>query len=362
MSTKRIHNFSAGPSALPLPVLEQVQEELVDFRGEGASIMEMSHRSKTYDTIHNEAIADLKRLMDIGDGYTVLFMGGGARTQFAFLAMNLLEEKQADYLVTGNWAEQAYKQATKVGKARVIYSSAETNHDHVPKPEDYTIDADAAYLHYTSNNTIYGTEYPDVPETGKVPLVCDMSSDILSRPLDVSKFGLIYAGAQKNMGPAGVTTLIIRTDLLERSSATLPDMLSYAKVAEKNSMLNTPPVFGVYIVGLVVKHLLAKGGLVAAAERNMEKAQRVYQAIDNSNGFYRGHARPDSRSQMNVTFRLPNEDLEKAFLTEATSRDLSGLKGHRSVGGLRASIYNAVELASVEALVAFMNDFASRNA
>jgi phosphoserine aminotransferase len=359
---KRVHNFGAGPGALPLSVLEQAQRELVDFQGTGMSIMEMSHRSKTYEAVHNQAIADLKKLMGAGDDYSVLFMGGGARTQFALVPMNLLEKgKHADYIVTGTWAEGAFSEAKKIGEARELWSSAKEKHNHVPKPGEVKASADAAYLHYTSNNTIYGTQFHHVPEAGKAPLVCDMSSDFLSRPLDVSRYGLIYAGAQKNIGPAGVVVVIIRKDLLARSAATLPDLFSYAKIDKENSLLNTPPVFAIYMVGLCAKWLVESGGLKAMAQRNQDKADTLYKAIDGSGGFYRPHAKPDSRSQMNVTFRLPSEELEGKFVSEATKSGLEGLKGHRSVGGIRASIYNATSLDSVKALEAFMGDFKKKN-
>ena len=358
---KRIHNFSAGPGALPQPVLEQIQEELVDFRGEGMSIMEMSHRGKVVDTMYHETVEDLRTLIGINDDYDLIFMGGGARTQFALVPMNLLsKDSHAEYLVTGTWSEGALNDAKKLGDARTLYDSKESGHNHVPTHSQYTADPKAAYLHYTSNNTIFGTQFHDVPQT-HAPLVCDMSSDILSHPFDVSKYGLIYAGAQKNMGPAGVTLLIIRKDLLERSSESLPEMFSFAKIAAKSSMLNTPPVFPIYVVGLVAKYLLKTGGLPAMGKQNETKSKRLYDAIDNSQGFYTPHAQPTSRSHMNVTFRLPNEELEAIFVKEAQGRDLSGLKGHRSVGGIRASLYNAVLPESVDALLSFMEEFRAKH-
>ncbi len=358
----RVHNFGAGPAALPLPVLEEVRRELLDFRGTGMSILEASHRGAAYGEVHQGTVAALRELLGGAPDHEVLFMGGGARTQFGAVPWNLLPAgASADYLVTGRWAELAAAEAAKRGTARIAWSSEATGHDRVPAPGEYRVDPEAAYLHYTSNNTIFGTQLAAPPAAGPVPLVCDMSSDVLSRPLDLARFGLVYAGAQKNLGPAGVTVVVVRRDLLERSSADLPDTLSYRKVAEKDSLLNTPPVFAIYVVGLVVRHLLARGGVAAAAERNEAKAGLLYRVIDESDGFYRGHARPDSRSRMNVTFRLPTEELERRFLDEAERAGMAGLKGHRSVGGIRASLYNAVELASVEALAELMTDFRRRS-
>ena len=367
----RVHNFGAGPAALPLPVLEQVREELLDFRGSGMSILEASHRGARYTEVHEGAISLLRELIGgaaQGDGYEVLFFGGGARTQFGLVPWNLMPPGgAADYLVTGHWAEMAAAEAAKRGTVRVAWSSAASGHDRVPAPEeldpgriDPPLGAGAAYVHVTSNNTIFGTQLDVFPDLGSAPLVCDLSSDALSRPLDLSRFGLLYAGAQKNLGPAGVTVVIVRRDLLERSPPELPDTLSYARMAAKRSLLNTPPVFAIYVLGLVLRHLRDRGGLAAAAERNEEKAVLLYRAIDGSGSFYRGHARPDSRSRMNVTFRLPSPELEERFVAEAAAAGLSGLKGHRSVGGIRASLYNAVELESVRALVGFMADFAGR--
>jgi phosphoserine aminotransferase len=367
----RVHNFGAGPGALPLPVLEQVREELLDFRGTGMSILELSHRSAPYREVQEGAAALLRELLGgaaLGDDYEVLFMGGGARTQFGLVPWNLMPAGgAADYLVTGAWAEMAAAEAAKRGRARPAWSSAGTGHDRVPGPEelgagrlDPPLGEDAAYVHYTSNNTIFGTQFHHVPDPGPAPLVCDMSSDVLSRPLDLARFGLVYAGAQKNLGPAGVTAVIVRRDLLERSPAELPDTLSYARMAAKGSLLNTPPVFAVYVLGLVVRHLRDAGGLAAAAERNQAKAALLYRAIDGSGGFYRGHAQPDSRSSMNATFRLPSPELEERFVAEAAAAGLAGLKGHRSVGGIRASLYNAVELESVRLLAGFLQEFAHR--
>jgi phosphoserine aminotransferase len=355
---KRIHNFNAGPAALPLAVLEQAQRELLDFQGTGMSILEMSHRSKPYEAVHNQAIADIKSLLGCGDDYSLLFMGGGGRTQFAVLAMNLLHKGDfAEYCTTGHWAEVAFKEGKKQGDAREIWTSAKDNHSRIPEPGELKIDQKAAYFHYTSNNTIYGTEWQYTPDSGKVPMVCDMSSDFLSRPVEVARHGVIYAGAQKNIGPAGVTVVLVRKDLLARSRPELPDMLSWAKIEKENSLLNTPPVYAIYFVGLVAKHLLAQGGLKAVQENNKKKGDLLYKAIDNSGGYYKPHAKPGSRSLMNVTFRLGSEDLEAQFTSDAKKAGMEGLKGHRSVGGVRASLYNAVPYESVQALVQFMDEF-----
>jgi len=357
----RVHNFGAGPAALPLPVLERAREELLDFSGTGSSVLEISHRSPAYDRTHNETITRLLRLLGSDGSHEVLFLGGGARTQFSAVPMNLLPaDSHAEYVTTGRWSELALEAAKKVGTAREVWSSSDSGFDAVPVPGGLDIGLKAAYLHYTSNNTIYGTQYSEPPVAGSVPLICDMSSDLLSAPIDLSSFGLIYAGAQKNIGPAGVTIVLIRKDLLEKAEEPPIDTLSYARMSAKNSLLNTPPVFAIYIVGLVLEHLEASGGLAAMGERNRAKAAQLYDLIDGSGGFFRGHARKSSRSRMNVTFRLPSAELEKMFLTEATDAGLVGLKGHRSVGGVRASIYNAVESRSVAALATFMTEFQRR--
>ncbi len=356
---KRIFNFSAGPATLPLPVLQQVQAELLDYGGTGMSLMEMSHRSKTFEGVMQQIDSDLRRLMDIPSDYKILFLQGGATLQFAMLPMNFLPKDQsADYILNGTWSKGAIKEARKLGNVRVAASSEATNFDRVPGYSPSSFDPQAAYLHFTSNETIHGVQFAAEPPAPQgVPLVCDMSSDFISRPLDVSRYGLIYAGAQKNAGPAGVTIVVVRQDLLERTPANLPVMLDYRALAESNSMYNTPPTFAIYIVGLVVKWVLALGGLEAMQRRNQEKANLVYRAIDLSGGFYRGHAEPGSRSVMNVTFRLPTEELEAQFAKEAGAQGLSGLKGHRSVGGMRASIYNAMPIEGVQALADFMQAF-----
>ena len=356
-----VHNFNAGPAALPKCVLEQVQHDLLDFGGSGMSILEMSHRSAAYEAVHHQAIADLRTLLNCPDDYTILFMGGGAQTQFALVAMNLLRPgTHADYLVTGQWSASALHEAQKIGDARASWSGATSQYSRIPLPHDYEVGPAASYLHYTSNNTIVGTQFALVPESGEVPLVCDMSSDILSQPVDVSLFGLIYAGAQKNAGPAGVTLVIVRRDLLERSPVSLPATLNYAEMSAKNSLLNTPPVFAIYIVGLVARYLMDTGGLSAMAERNADKAARLYAALDASDGFYQGCAHLHSRSLMNATFRLPTQELETQFVSESEAAGFVGLQGHRSVGGIRVSLYNAITIASVQALIDFMEGFRQR--
>ena len=355
--THRIHNFSAGPAALPLPVLQRAQADLLDFAGSGMSIMEMSHRGPIYEAVHAKAIEDLRRLMGIPEGYSVLFMQGGARGQFAMVAMNLLGEGLGQYIDTGTWSTGALREGARVGRTECLWSGAERGYRGVSGPGEVVGSPDASYLHYTSNNTIYGTQFHHLPDAAGAPLVCDMSSDILSRPVPVQPHGMIYAGAQKNMGPAGVTLVVLREDLLERSGEHLPETMNYRKMAAKNSMLNTPPTFAIYMVGLVAAHLLEQGGLEATAATNGRKAERLYRAIDESGGFFRGHADPTSRSTMNVTFALPSVELEKRFVAESAEQGLNGLKGHRSVGGLRASIYNAVSEESVAALLEFMAEF-----
>ncbi len=354
---KRVHNFNAGPGILPLPVLEQAQSELLDFRGAGMSILEMSHRSSIFEGVMQETEQDLRDLLGLPAGYKVLFLQGGASLQFGMLPMNLRPPgRSADYIVNGAWGRAAVKDAQKLGDARLAGSSESTNFDRVPPQLD--LDPAAAYLHFTSNETIHGVQWMDAPQPPQgVPLACDMSSDFLSRPLDVDKYALIYAGAQKNAGPAGVTVVIIREDLLERVPSGLPVMLDYRLQVAAGSMHNTPPCFSIYMVGLVLKWLKAEGGLPAIARRNQEKAGLIYRAIDASGGFYRGHAQVNDRSLMNVTFRLPGEELEKAFAKQAEAEGLVGLKGHRSVGGLRASLYNALPLESALALAQFMSEF-----
>ena len=355
----RIFNFNAGPAMLPLPVLEQVQADLLNYQGTGMSVMEMSHRSKAFEAILHNAEADLRALLGISDDYGVVFMQGGATLQFAMVAMNLLPAgASADYIVTGSWGRAAYKEAAKLGKVRAAANSEPNNFSAIPTQAELDLDPQAAYLHFTTNETIHGLEWQTepIPPAG-VALVADMSSDFVSRPVDISKYGLIYAGAQKNLGPAGVTLAIIRRDLLARVPAGLPLMLDYKVMVDNSSLYNTPPCFTIYVCGLVLRRLRDLGGLAAVAGVNAQKAALVYGAIDDSGGFYAGHARPASRSMMNVTFRLPSEDLDKAFAKQAEAEGLSGLKGHRSLGGIRASIYNAFPLEGAAALAEFMREF-----
>jgi len=361
MTEQRIHNFNAGPAALPLPVLKEVQAEFLNYHGSGMSICEISHRSKWFDDVINDAVARARRLLGLDERYAVLFIQGGASLQFAMVPMNFLgPEDTADYVNTGTWATKAIKEAKALGKrVAVVASSEEENFSYIPRAIPFN--SGAVYVHLTSNNTIKGTQWAEFPDTGTVPIVADMSSDFLSRPLPMERFGMIYAGAQKNIGPAGVCMVIVRRDLLERKAEGLPTMLRYATYAEKNSLYNTPPCLAIYIVQLVLKWLEETvGGLAAMDEINRRKAKLLYQVIDLSE-FYQGTAAADSRSLMNVTFRLPSEALEKKFVAEALDAGLGGLKGHRSVGGCRASIYNATGIEAVETLVDFMKDFEKRN-
>ncbi len=353
----RIYNFSAGPATLPLPVLEEVQRDLLTLPGVGMSVLEISHRSKPFDAILASAEADIRRLAGVPDNYKVLFLQGGASLQFSMVPMNLLTAgTTADYIMTGVWSQKALGEAKRVGATSVAATTEGDRFTRVPAQGDLKLTPGAAYVHMTSNNTIFGTEWSALPDVGDAPLVSDASSDIFSGPIDVAKHGLIYAGAQKNLGPSGVTLVIIREDLLARSASTLPSMLSYAVQAEGGSRYNTPPTFGIYMLGLVIKWILAQGGLAEMAKLNARKAGKLYAAIDGG-GFYRGTAQKASRSRMNVTFRLPSEELEKTFIQEATAAGFDGLKGHRSVGGIRASIYNAFPEAGIDGLVSFMQEF-----
>jgi len=356
-SVHRIHNFAAGPAILPVPVLEEIQRDLIALPGVGMSVLEISHRSSTFESILAQAEADIRTLGNIPSNYKVLFLQGGASLQFSMVPMNLLATGQtADYIDSGSWAEKAHKEAKKVGNANIAATTKGENYARVPRQDELKLTPGAAYVHMTSNNTIEGTEAKVLPEVGDVPLVSDTSSDMFSRPIDVARHGLIYSGAQKNMGPAGVTVVIIREDLLARSQKTLPTMLNYAVHAENNSLYNTPPAFAVYALGLVMKWLIGQGGLSAIENVNQRKAAKLYAEIDRT-GFYRGTAHQDSRSLMNVTFRLSSQELEKEFVKAATEAGLDGLKGHRSVGGMRASIYNAFPEEGVDALVSFMREF-----
>ncbi len=356
----RIFNFNAGPAALPLKVLEQVKAEMLDFRGTGMSILEISHRSKFFEQVLDDAIDRTRRLLGLSNSYHVLFLQGGASLQFPMVPMNLaIAGKPVDYVDTGTWATRAIKEARNLGKdVRVIASSEDKEYTYIP--EKVPVDRDAAYLHITSNNTIRGTQWRDFPDAAGIPIISDMSSDIFSRRFDPNPFGMIYAGAQKNLGPAGVTLVIIREDLLERVPKELPTMLRYTTYSENKSLYNTPPCFAIYVADLVLEWIEETiGGLDAMQKTNDEKAKILYGCID-SLDFYRGTARPDSRSKMNVTFRLPDPELEKQFLADAGAAGLGGLKGHRSVGGCRASIYNSVTIEAVKALVSFMKDFAAK--
>jgi phosphoserine aminotransferase len=359
---KRIYNFSAGPAILPEDVLKEAQENLMTLPGVGMSILEISHRSKTFDKIIADAKSDLKELMGISDDYSILFLQGGASLQFSMVPLNLMPPvNKADYIVTGSWSKKAVKEAKRVGTVNISASTEEGKFNRIPKQEELKLDPGASYVHFTSNNTIYGTEFHYEPEVGKVPLVCDASSDILSRKINVNNYSLIYAGAQKNMGPSGVTFIIIKKDMVERSSDSLHTMLNYKTHVDADSLYNTPTVFGIYIIGLVTKWLKKNGGLDAMYKTNKEKADLLYKCIDDSGGYYKGHAEKDSRSLMNITFNLISEELEKKLIDEALKSGFSGLKGHRSVGGLRASIYNAFPKKGVEDLVSFMKDFQKKN-
>ena len=359
--TERIFNFSAGPAVIPVPVLQEAQRDMLALPGVGMSVMEISHRSKTFDEIIQDAEAGLRELLNIRKDYAVLFLQGGASLQFAMVPMNFLSlDASADYIVTGSWGKKAVKEAQKFGTADLAANMADGGFTRVPNQDELQLNPSAAYVHLTSNETIEGVQFKSEPETGDVPLVCDSSSDILSRPIPVEKYGIIYAGAQKNMGPSGVTLVIIREDLLPRIREGLATMLDYRTHATNKSLYNTPNTWGVYILNLVCKWLKDKGGLEGMQRENEEKAKLIYDAID-ATEFYRGHADPDSRSAMNVTFRLPSEDLEKKFTGEATAAKLDGLKGHRSVGGIRASIYNAFPREGCEALVEFMKEFEKKN-
>ncbi len=356
----RIFNFSAGPGTLPLEVLQQAAKDVVNFNDKGIGLIEMSHRSKEFVAVADEAEALLREILGVPDNFKVLFLQGGASTQFAMVPMNLLGPgKKATYLNTGVWAKKAIKEAKFFGDVQVAYSSEESTFNHVPTPDDYQVDDDSEYLYLVSNNTIYGTQFHQFPKTDKM-LVCDMSSDIMSKSLDFSEFGIIFAGAQKNMGPAGCAVVIIRDDLIGRTPENIPTMFRYKTHADKGSMFNTPPCFSIHVIGLVLKWLKKMGGLPVMEEMNREKAALLYKAID-ATDFYRGHAEVTSRPLMNVTFNLPTPELEAKFVQEATAEGFDGLKGHRSVGGCRASIYNAFPREGVHKLISFMQKFEQQN-
>ncbi|MGC2236763.1 MAG: 3-phosphoserine/phosphohydroxythreonine transaminase [Pyrinomonadaceae bacterium] len=361
--TERIYNFSAGPACLPLSVLEKAQSEMISLGGIGMSVMEVSHRSKHFEPILHKAERGLRELLNVPENYKILFLQGGASLQFSMIPMNFLgAHRTADYVITGTWGKKAIKEAKRCGDAKTIFSSADSNFKSVPNQDELNFSENAEYVHYTSNETIEGVEYKYDLDGGGIPVICDASSNILSKPIDVSKHALIYCGAQKNIGPSGVTLVIIRDDLIAKVPENQHSMLDYRLIAENDSMLNTPNTWGIYIISLVCDWLREKGGLTSMEKLNEEKAGILYDAIDASDGYYIGHAEKSARSLMNVTYRLPSEELEKQFCSEATAQGLDGLKGHRSVGGIRASIYNAFPRQGVEKLVEFMKDFAQKNA
>lgn len=359
--SKRVFNFYAGPATLPLPVLEQAQKELTNYQNLGMSMMELSHRSKEYNDVHIQASQLVRDLMDLSDEYQVLWLQGGASSQFYMVPVNLkIDNKPFEYVNTGVWSKKAIKEGKFFGDVNVVASSEDENFSYIPK--DISFSEQASYAHITGNNTIYGTEYHTWPETpDDVPLVCDMSSNIMDKTIDVNKFGVIYAGAQKNIGPAGVTLVIVRKDLLDRVPEDTPTMQKWKTHAKKDSLFNTGPVWAIYMCKLSLEYLQKQGGVSAIEEKNRKKAQLLYNVIDNSDGFYKGHAKKDSRSLMNVTFNLTTPELEAACVKEAATHDLIGLKGHRSVGGMRASIYNAMSLEGVETLVTFLKEFQEKH-
>lgn len=355
---KQIHNFNAGPSALPSEVLTEAQAQLLNFNQTGMSIMELSHRSKAYEEVHEQAKKLLKELLQITDEYDVLFLQGGASLQFSMVPLNLLsEDSVALYVLTGAWSEKAYEEATKIGNTSIVASTKDSNYTSIPDYTSLTLPSNSSYLHITSNNTIYGTQWHSYPDAGNIPLIADMSSDILSKKINIDSFSLIYAGAQKNLGPAGVTVVILKKELLPRIPTSIPTMLNYHTHIKNNSLYNTPPTFSIYLLSLVLQWVKEQGGIEVIEKRNNEKASLLYQTIDDSNGFYIPHANKDSRSNMNITFTLPTEELTKAFLTQAEENGFIGLSGHRSIGGCRASIYNAVSYESCEAFTHFMKKF-----
>ena len=353
--TGRKFNFNPGPAVLPVGALEKLKDSILDYGGTGIGILETSHRSKEFEAILERTKSLLRELMAIPESHEILFLGGGANTQFAMIPMNLFQNgKTASYILTGTWSKKAIKEAKHYGNPVVAASTEEESFTRIPSPDEIKIDPSSAYVHITSNNTIYGTQWKTFPDTGSVPLVCDMSSDIFSRRVDVSKFAMIYGGAQKNLGPAGVTIIIMRNDLIDSCSDKVSPMLSYKTHKEKNSLYNTPPVFAIHTTQLVLEWAKERGGLGAIEKENEEKGKLLYGTIDESPDFYRGTVKPDSRSLMNATIRLPSEDLEKKFIEEAAKENLHGLKGHRSVGGIRVSMYNAMPLEGIEKLTAFM--------
>ncbi len=359
----RVYNFSAGPCTLPLPALEEAAAEFVEYDGKGMSIIEMSHRSKEYSAVHEQAIQLTRKIMNVPDNYKILFLGGGATLQFSMIPMNLMggSKKSCDFTVTGSWAKKAFADAGKIGNVNVLFDGKDENYMTLPDPSTLKVSSDAAYLHLTSNETIGGIEWQSWPETGAVPIVCDMSSDMMSRPVPVEKFGVIYAGAQKNLGPAGVALVIIRDDVLASCSDDLTAYLSYKIHAEKDSMYNTPPVFCIYMIQKVLKWVESVGGLEGVQKLAEERSALVYDVIDQSGGYFSCPVQVENRSKMNIVWRLPSEELEAKFVKETLAAGMSGLKGHRSVGGCRASMYNAMPVEGAKALAAFMKEFAAQN-
>jgi phosphoserine aminotransferase len=358
----RVHNFNAGPAGLPLPALERAQRELLDFEGTGMSIIEHSHRGKAYEAVHNEAIALTRELLSVPDTHHVLFLQGGASQQFAMVPMNFLPAgKSADYVITGGWSEKACEEAGRVGTARVAATTAvDKRYTRIPRQDELKLDPEAAYVHITTNNTLFGTQWHAIPDVGRVPLIADMSSDFMWKRFDVSKFALVYAGAQKNIGPSGVVVVLARKDLIDSARKDIPTIFRYATHAANNSLYNTAPTFSIYLIRNVLAYTKEIGGLDEIERRNVRKGELLYAAIDQNADFFRAPVDKESRSFMNVVFRLPSEELEKRFVAEAAKKEMVGLAGHRSTGGIRASLYNAVPFESVERLVDFMKDFAKR--
>lgn len=360
MTEKRVFNFSAGPSMLPVPVLEKAAKQMLNYENSGMSVMEMSHRSSSYLDIFNKTKDLLKKVMNIPDGYEIVFIQGGATQQFSMVPLNLLKNGKADYIITGSFSKKAATEAKKYGEINIAYDGSDNDFKHIPTQDELKLDPEASYVHLCANNTIYGTEWKYVPATNGVPIIADMSSNILSKPIDVSKYGMIYAGAQKNMGIAGLGVAIIKKDLLQKVSATTPVLLDYTLMIENDSMYNTPPAYAIYVLGLVLEWIDEMGGLEVMEKRNIEKAKLLYDYLDSSD-FYKAHSDTDNRSLMNVTFTTPSKELDAKFVKESIEAGMTNLKGHRSVGGIRASIYNAMPLEGVEKLVAFMKEFEAAN-
>ena len=360
MTEKRVFNFSAGPSMLPVPVLEKAAKQMLNYENSGMSVMEMSHRSSSYLDIFNKTKNLLKKVMNIPDGYEIVFIQGGATQQFSMVPLNLLKNGKADYIITGSFSKKAATEAKKYGEINIAYDGSDNDFKHIPTQDELKLDPEASYVHLCANNTIYGTEWKYVPATNGVPIIADMSSNILSKPIDVSKYGMIYAGAQKNMGIAGLGVAIIKKDLLQKVSATTPVLLDYTLMIENDSMYNTPPAYAIYVLGLVLEWIDEMGGLEVMEKRNIEKAKLLYDYLDSSD-FYKAHSDKDNRSLMNVTFTTPSKELDAKFVKESIEAGMTNLKGHRSVGGIRASIYNAMPLEGVEKLVAFMKEFEAAN-